>query len=372
MQRLSKHRIIESRLLCRVRKSSYRRESLLRRYKDMFRQSWLQALRRTKMVHKHDNKIMKSLTLVPLGGLCNRIRAILSAISLAQDCGTPLHVVWLRDSGLGACFSDLFEPLPAYLYVQSQASPIPFRCSESTSLARYGVPLRRNFFLPGIWQSLHFTTILREKELVSMVATDASQAASFRDRLHGHVLIQTGLGFYPTDDRAFTRLFIPTAPVRYLLTSRQNRITAHTVGVHIRRTDNVQSIKYSPIDAFESAMEKDLQRDSQTEFYVATDDPSVISALSARFPSRIITPPSSVTLSPWRSVFSSPLRFNSFSKARSTVQGMQEAVAELLTLIACPRFHGSYWSSFSDMVVACHEKGTADIIRVEPLQMGRG
>ncbi len=93
-------------------------------------------------------------------------------------------------------------------------------------------------------------------------------------------------------------------------------------------------------------MHADLERDPDTTFYVATDDPAVLLHLKSHFPSSIITHSLSATPTP----------------TRSTVAGMQDAVAELFTLIACPRFHGSYWSSFSDTVVACHDKGKANII----------
>lgn len=272
-----------------------------------------------------------SITLVPLGGLCNRLRAMLSARALARDCGVRLRVVWLRDQGLNARFADLFEPVDDIIVDDSNA----WWC--------YGVARRRNGYLPALWQRCAFDTILSEQDLERLITSDAADAM-VRERMHGKVLIQTGLGFYSCDDSELTRLFVPSSAVKRVIEALKPQITSHTVGVHIRRTDNAEAITHSPLEAFEAAMQGDLERDPLATFYIATDDPSVASRLTSRFPSSF---------------------FNKNAVTRSTVDGMVTAVAELYALMSCPRFHGSYWSSFSDMVVACHRDGEADIVDVQ-------
>lgn len=54
-----------------------------------------------------------SLTLVPAGGLANRMRAVASAYRLCLAVGSRLHVVWFRDWALNAPFVDIFEPIEA-------------------------------------------------------------------------------------------------------------------------------------------------------------------------------------------------------------------------------------------------------------------
>lgn len=39
------------------------------------------------------------ITLVPSGGLGNRMRAIASGIALAEAANTPLRIVWFQDWG---------------------------------------------------------------------------------------------------------------------------------------------------------------------------------------------------------------------------------------------------------------------------------
>jgi|LauGreDrversion4_2_1035121.scaffolds.fasta_scaffold137149_2 hypothetical protein len=47
--------------------------------------------------------------LLPIEGLANRIRAIASAISIAEDLHQEVFVVWKKDNSLNAEFDDLFR-----------------------------------------------------------------------------------------------------------------------------------------------------------------------------------------------------------------------------------------------------------------------
>ena len=53
---------------------------------------------------------MKDLTLVPLGGLCNRLRALVSArCLLSYDPALRIQVVWAAKAECAARFDELFE-----------------------------------------------------------------------------------------------------------------------------------------------------------------------------------------------------------------------------------------------------------------------
>ena len=56
---------------------------------------------------------MDKLTLIPIGGLANRIYAITSAIAYCQAHSIPLKIVWFKDWGMGADFHSLFKLSPA-------------------------------------------------------------------------------------------------------------------------------------------------------------------------------------------------------------------------------------------------------------------
>ena len=40
------------------------------------------------------------LTLIPIGGLANRLRSIASGVALARDYGQTLHIYWFKDAGV--------------------------------------------------------------------------------------------------------------------------------------------------------------------------------------------------------------------------------------------------------------------------------
>ena len=51
-----------------------------------------------------------NITLLPIGGLANRMRAIASAVYLCRLSGSSLNVYWFRDKGLNASFAGIFNP----------------------------------------------------------------------------------------------------------------------------------------------------------------------------------------------------------------------------------------------------------------------
>lgn len=51
------------------------------------------------------------VTVQTCGGLANRMRAMSSGVSLANDIGMPVTIVWAENWELGAQFEQLFEPV---------------------------------------------------------------------------------------------------------------------------------------------------------------------------------------------------------------------------------------------------------------------
>lgn len=54
---------------------------------------------------------MNEITFVPVGGLANRMRSIVSALTLAQQTDSRLKVIWFSTCDLFASFDSLFEPI---------------------------------------------------------------------------------------------------------------------------------------------------------------------------------------------------------------------------------------------------------------------
>ena len=249
------------------------------------------------------------------------MRAILAADTLCREIGSELKVVWMKELGLNARFCDLFQPLPIAA-VQELSQKDYFL---------YAPPLKRNLFIPYLSQKFRFDVSLFDWHLSVLQQNPEKLASMLKGK---NVFVASGLGFFPADDALFAQYFKPLPSLAEEVERRTVAFSGNTVGVHIRRTDNAMSIKCSPVDAF---VERMKEFPSTTNFYLATDDECVKSLMLKTFSNRISSSPSKAN--------------------RNTLGGMQEAVVEMFSLVKTSYFLGSYYSSFSDIIVAMSRYG---------------
>ena len=145
---------------------------------------------------------------------------------------------------------------------------------------------------------------------------------------HDKVYISTpyALCDYPSRLASF---LLPQPHLQARIDELKSRFTRYTVGVHIRRTDNLISVAESPVEAFRRAMNREIQHNFNTRFFLSTDDETLKRTLVQQYSDRIITQRTSV--------------------CRDTLEGMEEAVVDLWCLAGTCKLLGSYWSSFTDM-----------------------
>lgn len=266
------------------------------------------------------------ITLVPVGGLCNRMRAISAALSLAHAFGDDLlHIQWFRDRGLRSRFSSLFDPIPCP-NVRMHEAAFPKRLL-------YDSPRWGNLFLPRLFQSLLFDATLG-KEVSWNPAYDYR---SWRQQ-HPDCLIASYGEFYPKW-KPLDELFVPTAPIKARVQTLANAFSTPVVGVHIRRTDHVLSKQKSSIEAFIREIDKFLN-DRGGQIYLASDSIAEKQILRKRYGNRLLT-------------LDAPVK-------RDNEAGMTDAVVDLYTLAETERIIGSYASSFSEL--AAQLKGKPLII----------
>lgn len=60
---------------------------------------------------KRSEVVKSSVTLIPYGGLANRMKAIEALIVLTQDTDISATAIWFKDQGLNCSFEQLFQPL---------------------------------------------------------------------------------------------------------------------------------------------------------------------------------------------------------------------------------------------------------------------
>ena len=273
------------------------------------------------------------ITLVPLGGLANRLRAIISGYELAKATNLSFDVVWLKNKDLNCPFGYLFRPMEHGITL--------IESPKIDSLIKNNIPLKRNFYLPAIYQHRHFTRRLYDTDIEKL----RDNAEAIKSLVAGkNSYIASGLPFYPSNIFLFRELFRPTDEIIDEIKKRCSAFTTPTFGLHIRRTDNTISIAESPITLFIQQIEQDLKKYPEARFYLATDSEKIKERLRELFGNRILY---------------SPCKAN-----RNSIEGMKEAVIELYTLANTNYFHGSYYSSFSDLAAILSDR-PYDILRKE-------
>ena len=76
--------------------------------------------KRDGLLHEAEN-----MHLVPIGGLCNRLRAIMSHAVAAWAAGEVLYVYWFSHPACPARFDDLFEPIADVRVVVYEGDRVP-------------------------------------------------------------------------------------------------------------------------------------------------------------------------------------------------------------------------------------------------------
>lgn len=249
------------------------------------------------------------LTLVPQGGLCNRLRMLLSAIEASGRGVRPIEVHWARNAECRAWFEELFLPIASdslrVLHCAWWARPVT----------------RRNLHIPALVRHAMGYRLQRAN------CNPADDSEFYRMATAPKVYLSGGYALC-TYGRECLKSLRPLPAIQ----QRVDGLTAHfapnTVGVHIRRTDNAVSMRHSTPQGFRKAMDRAVEADGQTKFFLATDDHLLKEELEREYGARIITQ-------------HNPVR-------RDTIGGMRDAVVDLWCLAATRRIIGSYWSSFTD------------------------
>lgn len=247
---------------------------------------------------------MRTLYVQPLGGLCNRMRVIVGAASLAKKLDQEMVVIWTRDATLNASFSELFEPIP-YKVIDTRLSSFSQRTRMFCLKRLYGYNV-----LDDSWISSH----ARGRDF-----------DEWKDNVIDKPLyINSNLDILLDGDYCIYH-------VKELLLREWNDICIdkNTIGVHIRRSDNVNAVKYSPTSLFIEKVCEEIAFKPDTTIYLATDDVKEELAFVEHFGDRVKI-------------------YKKHSLDRNNPYAIKDAVIDLYNLSQCKKIYGSYYSSFSD------------------------
>lgn len=244
----------------------------------------------------------------PSGGLCNRMRVINSSLELAKRKNTRLLVLWYCAPELNAPFEALFEPADA------------FRVINFTSLK----DLRK------LWYQLTARTRISNED-IERHTTNGILDEDFFESIKLPAYLFTWEHFYPADE--YFQLFRPAPELKKRIDQATRRFDQNTVSVHIRRTDQINSIACSKTENFIELMKQELAENPNTNFFLATDDRDEEKLLRQTFPGRIISN-------------------ENRTLRRDSIDGMYDALLDLYCLASGKKIIGSYCSSFTDTAAA--------------------
>lgn len=273
-----------------------------------------------------------AIVFVPAGGLGNRMKAIAAAVRLARESHSRLTVLWFEDWGLGCRFDQLFCSI--------DSMGISLRQGSLADKMLRDRPRKRNFRLPRLFQKLFFNARMDEGEATRRMY----EGFDFTPWAKGkRVWLASHVYFMAKDipDNAFDG-FHPIAELQRRVDEATADFHGKVVGVHIRRTDQERSIRYSPTPMFVARMREEPD---DTRFYLASDDEEVKAELRREFPGRILTLPRKAD--------------------RSSLSGMEDALVELYTLSRTRRIIGSFGSTFS-LTAAAIGRIEVEIIKKDP------
>ena len=261
----------------------------------------------------------KSLVLVPSGGLANRMRAIVSAVHLCRTEGARLRVVWFKDWGMQARFTDIFESPQIENMTVKEASLWDYLLNDR--------PRQRNLYVSKWPQKLYYTGGVIEEQTIT---PRKQQNFDFHTWLRGRCYMSCYQVFGHFPSSLYTEVLRPSAAVLTMTNKLLSHFTPYTIGMHIRRTDHQEAILKSPTGLFIKAAQRELDAHPQLRIFLATDSEEVKHQFYDDFGlERIITATTAAT--------------------RSSCEGIRAGMADMLALAHTQHIYGSAGSSFSEM-----------------------
>lgn len=253
-------------------------------------------------------KRKETITLCPYGGLANRMRAIVSTYIYAMQNYMQVKVYWFRDPGLNAKFTDLFEPQEI-----DGLSIVDGNCLDSLF---YNNPTRRNLFIPKVFQSIMFKNSTYNMNHDSHPRGGYASACSIVGQ--------------PTEETLHVvtnKIFHLKNDISQELTKRILNFHSYVIGFHIRRTDNVMSVKNSPTQAFIEAAKRESNTHPGCTLFLASDSQEVKREFREQFPELITNPKEA---------------------KRNSKDGIIDGLIDMYMLSKCNVVYGSFYSSFSE------------------------
>lgn len=259
----------------------------------------------------------KLLTVIPTGGLANRMLAVASAYSLSKATNRSLKIIWQKKAELNASFCDLFKH--ESLFDIEEINPFLYALY-------YDAPRKRNLFLPKFLHELSsriWIYFINEKTsyMTDEYFLDIAQKGK------KHINIMSCYPFYEKfNQEIINKIFKPSLKVEARIMEILND-SIPDKAIQIRRTDHRWSIENSPTSLFEKIMDKEISQNPNIKFFLATDDQEIKNSFKTKYGSNLI--------------------YNPRKASRNNTEGMIDGAAEMFIMSRCKQIYGSYNSTYS-------------------------
>lgn len=254
---------------------------------------------------------MKSIAIIPYAGLGNRMRAIASGIYISQQLNTKATIYWNKTTDCYANFSDLFKPII-----------LKNVCLEENHSFLFKLPRKQNLYLPKLFQKVVFDQCVynfnknKNGNIFDTINTKTSKILFLTcHSMANHYDLQ--------------KIFKPNERLETEIKKITSQFSGDTIGIHIRRTDNINSIKLSSNEAFKNRIDYEIKKNPNVRFYLASDNLSIKEEFVQQYKERIIT-------------------YHNLTN-RNTLDGMIFAASELFCLSKTKKIIGSAYSSYSEI-----------------------
>jgi hypothetical protein len=277
------------------------------------------------------------ILLYPIGGLANRMRAIDSAVNFSEYHKCRLDVFWVRDKGLNCEFKAIWKPIPFLHDVNGQISGLFFYMYRRLSVLKYLFEILAKLRILKIFVDQYAG---KDEEIVHFARSENNKQRFML------LVIKTCEDFYP--GKKFRDVLFQLRPeIEELVKKETVQFDKNTLGVHIRKTDHVDSIKNSPLELFEARMTKEVEIYPETRFYIASDEEAI--------KDHFIQSP----------IWKDKVIMSKGILARDTQEGIIQSVIEFYCLSLTQKIFGSYRSSFS-LIAAKYGESTLEVVHIQP------
>lgn len=268
------------------------------------------------------------ITLKPIGGLGNRMLAINSIYHFSQKENIPFEIIWEKSFELNCNFEDIFLPINGIqvkniskkYFLNKFITEFPTNSGESILKRKknsiYDESIRNIAIALNIQKTNSFEN---PKELENAYN---NLLIKFSERKKFYIVLFRLL----FNNNFYFKLFKPVTKLSKIINENSQDFD-NTIGVHIRRGDNVAAIKASPLDNFIQILDEKISLNPRTNFYLATDSKEVESKLIKKYGDKIKTYKKSLK--------------------RYTSNGIQDAIIDMYSLANTNEIIGSKNSSFS-------------------------